>query len=77
MLNVLGKAWKRWLKVAEIIGNIQMIIFLTLMYWTVLFFIAVPFKIFSDPLCLRKFGRARWHSREPIPNVLESMRRQG
>ena len=77
MLNVLGKAWKGWLKLAEIIGNIQMIVFLTLMYWTILFLIAVPFKVFSDPLSLRNFGHARWNSREPISNVLESMRRQG
>jgi hypothetical protein len=77
MLNLLGKAWKRWLKIAEVIGNIQMTIFLTLMYWTVLFLIAVPFKIFSDPLSLRNFGHARWTPLDPKTDVLESMRRQG
>ena len=74
---MLGKVWKRWLKLAEIIGTVQMIVFLTLMYWTLLFLIAVPFKIFSDPLSLRRRGRARWTSREQISNDLESMRRQG
>ena len=77
MSYVLGKVWKRWLKFAEIIGNIQMIVFLTLMYWTMVLLIAVPFKVFSDPLSLRKFGHARWKTREPISDVLESMRRQG
>lgn len=77
MLIVLGTAWKRWLKLAEIIGNIQMTVVLALMYWTVLFLIAVPFKLLSDPLSLRNFGHARWIKREPISDVLESMRRQG
>ena len=77
MGTILLKAWKRWLKLAEMIGNIQMIVFLTLIYWTMLFLIAVPFTLFSDPLSLRSFAHARWKLREPISDILESMRRQG
>ena len=77
MFRILEKTWKRWIRIAEVIGNIQMIVLLTVMYWTVVLLIDVPFKLFSNPLCLREFGRAHWTRREPIFDVLESMRRQG
>ena len=77
MIRILGRAWKRWMRIAEVIGNFQMIVLLTVLYWTVVLLIAVPFKLFSDPLGLRGFGRAHWTTREPISDVLESMRRQG
>lgn len=47
------KAWKSWLKVATIIGNIQMGIILFLLYWTIIPIIAIPFKMVSDPLNMK------------------------
>lgn len=74
---VLGRAWRRWLKFAELLGNIQMIVLLSLVYWIMLTLVAVPFRLLSDPLALRHPGRSRWVLRAPISHVLESMRRQG
>ena len=77
MLRVLAKVGNGWLKFAEIMGNIQMIILLSLIYWTMVFFLALPFRFLADPLALRRPGRSRWISRDPISNVMDSMRRQG
>ena len=77
MLIHCNKIWKAWIKIAEIIGNIQMSVILTLLYWTMLLVIALPFKIISDPLSLKKGKSATWITRDDRINDLESMRRQG
>ena len=77
MMRILGKAWKRWLRFAEILGNVQMVVILSLLYWTFVLLLALPFRLVADPLALRRPGRARWISRDPISSILESMRRQG
>ena len=51
----LGKrAWARWLRFAEIVGTVQMVIILTLVYWTVVAAMAIPFKILADPLGFKR-----------------------
>ena len=77
MFRFLGRAWRRWLKFAEILGNIQMTVFLSIIYWTLLLMIAIPFKLFSDPLSIKRERSSKWVSRRRDPDVLESMRRQG
>lgn len=62
---------------AEIIGNVQMIVILTTIYWTMLLIIAVPFKLFSDPLSLKSNKPIEWHQRAEEKHDLESLRRQG
>jgi hypothetical protein len=74
---MLKKIWSRWLRIAEIIGNIQMTILLTVIYWVLVPFIAVPFKFLADPLSVRKSAKPRWIKREPIPDVLGHLRKQG
>lgn len=48
------RVWNHWLKFAEIVGTIQMVIILTLLYWTVLALTAIPFRVFADPLGLKR-----------------------
>ena len=69
--------WKKWKRFAEILGNFQMSVLLTIIYWTMLPIIAIPRKILSDPLRIGKSSKAQWISRNPITDVLEYMRRQG
>ena len=71
------KIWKVWIKTAEIIGNIQMVVILTVIYWTMLLVIALPFKLLSDPLSLKKSRATTWIIRNNRINDLESMRKQG
>ena len=71
------RAWRQWVRVATIMGTFQMIVILTVTYWTVLAVIAVPYKLFADPLSLRRSRKSHWISRPPVENVLDSMRSQG
>lgn len=48
--TLLRRAWNGWLKVAHILGTIQMIIILTLICWTLFALTAIPFKLIADPL---------------------------
>ena len=77
MTRILRIAWGRWLKIAEALGNIQMTILLSLIYWTFVLILAVPIKVLSDRLGLRHTGRAHWVDRSPEVDQLESMRKQG
>ena len=77
MLRILAKGWRGWLKFAHILGNIQISIFLTLVYWILFPLWAIPYRLFSDRLALRNPDRARWMSRVPDPDRMESMRKQG
>ena len=71
------RAWRRWIRFAEIVGTIQMVIVLSVIYWTIFALIALPFKVLADPLQLRRRQRLRWIHREPTPLTVEWMRRQG
>ena len=71
------RAWRRWMKVGEFLGNFQMIVILTLVYWIVMTLTAIPFKLLADPLALRDASRSRWIQRARVADVLESMRKQG
>lgn len=77
MLRFLSTIWDRWLKIAEILGNIQLAILLSLIYWTIFLLIAIPAKLFSDPLSIRSANRSRWVRRETIPDALKNLRKQG
>ena len=67
---------QQWIKIAEKIGTVQMIIVLSLVYWLFLAPIAIVFKFISDPLSLRKPEHARWLEREKTSTTLESMKKQ-
>ena len=54
-----------------------MVILLSVIYYTMVMFVAIPFKILADPLAIRRPGRPSWTVRGHTPEVLDSMRRQG
>jgi TRAP-type C4-dicarboxylate transport system permease small subunit len=76
-MSFLTKAGRRWLRFAEILGNIQITIFLSLFYWTMFTLWAIPYKVLNDRLALRGPQRARWIQRVPGVNWLDSMGKQG
>ena len=77
MLRFMAAAGRRWLRFSQILGNIQMSILLSLMYWTFLLIVALPYKFFNDRLALRSSGKARWIERTPGTDRLDSLRKQG
>ena len=69
--------WRGWLKFGVILGNIQMVVLLTIIYWTMLALIAIPFKLLSDPLALRRSRSFGWLQRRPPSDYYQWMRKQG
>ena len=77
MIKSLGRLWRGWLRLAEIIGNFNLGLILSIVYWTFFTLIAIPFKLLADPLRFRPKNRHGWTvSRQPT-NILEEMKRQG
>ena len=68
--------WRRWLRFIEILGTIQMVVMLSLIYWTFLIIIAIPFQLFADSLTARRSKHTQWVVRPPSSQLLESMRKQ-
>ena len=77
MLRFLATAGRKWLRFAEILGNIQFTSLLSLLYWTIFMIRAVRYTVVSDRLALRDARRARWIQRIPGADWLDSMRKQG
>ena len=73
---MIKKLWRLWLKFAEKLGTVQMIVLLSVVYWTMVTVIAVPFKLLADPLRLRKPAKPVWIPRPAPSRSLEDMRRQ-
>ena len=71
------RTWSRWLSVAHVIGTIQMMIILTVVYWVFVALLAIPAGIAADPLRLRRSRGATWLQRGEPGEALDLMRRQG
>lgn len=71
------KVWPAWLKFAEKLGTIQMMIILTAVYWIFISIMAIPFKLFADPLMLKRHSKFNWQSKSyRSENIFESMKNQ-
>ena len=73
---LLRAVWRLWLRFAEMLGNAQMMVVLSLAYWVVIAAMAVPFRLLSDPLSLRRTRRVRWMDRPAGSTTMEAMRKQ-
>jgi len=74
---ILSSAWRRWLKLAEILGNIQMSVLLTLIYWSIVLVVAIPFKMITGRQASTHRANVHWVSREPESDLFDSMHKQG
>ena len=77
MLKSLGRLWRGWLWLAELIGNFNLGLLLSIIYWTFFTLIAIPFKLLADPLRFRPKNRSGWTLHSPPTDILEEMKRQG
>ncbi len=69
--------WDGWLSFAHLIGTVQMVVVLTIVYWVFITLVYVPFGLIADPLRLRTPGSSQWQEREQPDDILENMLRQG
>ncbi len=53
-MRFLKPLWKKWLKIAHVIGNFQGQVILTIFYFVFVLPFGILGRIFSDPLRMRK-----------------------
>ena len=63
-LKYLRTIWNAWITVAGIIGNLQLILFLSIVYFGMIAIITVPIRLFSDPLRLKRKSTIDWEKRD-------------
>ena len=64
------------MKFAEIVGTVNLVIILSILYWTMVTMVAIPFRIASDPLRIKTSKGHGWVLRDSFNTDLESMRNQ-
>jgi hypothetical protein len=69
--------WRGWLKFAHVLGTFQMMLILTIIYWLIVPWFAVPMKLLSDPLRFRKPAGSAWRDRQAVADAREYLRREG
>ena len=70
------RVWHGWLRFARVVGTVQMIVVLSLVYWTLAALIAIPFRLFVGSLARRRSHQSGWVRRHPVPDVLDAMKKQ-
>ena len=65
-----------WLAFAHLLGTVQMVVLLTVVYWVFIPLMYVPFGLIADPLRLRRSAGSWWRKREAPDDPMEFMRRQ-
>lgn len=73
-MNVLKQVWKRWLKIARVIGNFQGQVILTIFYFILVLPFGIGVALFSDPLKMKKPARGsnfgKWkHDRDTLASA--------
>lgn len=68
--------WKRWIKIAELIGTINMMIVLSIVYLAIIPIMAIPVKIINDPLNLKSTSKPKWINRNQELITIENLRNQ-
>ena len=74
--RIFRKAWDRWMRFAEMMGTVNLVIILSIIYWTMVTVIAIPFRLAADPLRIKTSEGHGWIVREPFDTDVESMRNQ-
>ena len=77
ILGMMKASWNKWKQFVIFLGNVQIVVVLTIVYWLLMPFLAIPFKILADPLASRKGASAVWKDEDPLPHDMDFMRRQG
>lgn len=76
MIKKIKKIWHKWKRIAELVGNFQAKILLTILYFLLFAPVAVGVKLFSDVLRLKLRKTSYWILREMETPKIENARRQ-
>ena len=70
---MLKKIWNGWKKFGFWLGDIISSVILVVFYFTVFALVAIPFRLFSDPLA-RKHSHSKWILKKETPTLLVGFR---
>jgi hypothetical protein len=71
------KAWNGWSKFVRILGTVQMVIMLFIVYWVMVMPIGVISSIFQDPLRHKQPEKSNWIERSNPTSGADFFGRQG
>lgn len=54
------RAWKRWMRIAEVVGDFQARVVLSLFYFLIVFPFGMAVRLFGDPLKIRGRRETGW-----------------
>lgn len=61
-MKVLKAVWKKWLPIAQAIGNFNAQVILTIFYLVIILPLGIIFRLFADPLNIRRDRLSRQKS---------------
>ncbi len=80
LLILLMKTWKRWLKIAKVIGNFQSQVILTIFYFIIIAPLGVYYRFFSDEfrfkIAHKKNAHSNFQNWQHLVQNLEEAKRQ-
>jgi len=75
-MNLLKILWRRWLVIAQAVGNFQAQVILTIFYLIILLPVGFLIKLTINPFAVRLRGRSNFKKWEHSNQTLEQARRQ-
>ena len=75
--SLLRRIWSAWLRFVTVLGTVQMVVLLTIVYSLFVPLMFIPFGLIADPLRSRPPRGPRWVKRGKTDRELEWMLGQG
>jgi hypothetical protein len=76
-MRLLKTIWKFWLRVAMVLGTVQMLVLLSVVYWLFMPFMFVATALFRDPLMGSRRRKPTWLTRPPVHHDHAWFKEQG
>ncbi|MBI2012769.1 hypothetical protein HYS90_02455 [Candidatus Curtissbacteria bacterium] len=75
-MKFIKSLWRRWLVIAQAVGNFQAQVILTAFYLAILLPVGILLRIFADPLRFRNVTRSNFQKWQHPRQSLEESRKQ-
>ena len=70
------RVWNRWLRIAQVVGDFQARVVLSLFYFVIVLPFGLAVRLFGDPLGLRRSRETSWTEFSARATTVEEARRQ-
>ena len=70
------RAWNRWLKIADVIGDFQARVVLSLFYFVIVLPFGLAVRLFADPLRIKGKPDTTWSDFVPHAQTIDEARKQ-